>query len=71
MPTDLDETQICRAIKAARITAGFDTQEQAAIALGVPLPTYRRFESGKVPRLPLLVEMCHTFRTTPNALLGF
>jgi len=67
----METQQVCRRIKAARITAGFDTQDQAATALKLPLATYRRFESGTIPRLAILVDLCKLFRTNPNAILGW
>lgn len=36
-------------LRAARIEAGYDTQQEFATALGVPIERYKKWESGRTP----------------------
>ncbi len=57
-------------LRAARITAGFDTAEGCARALGLEPHTYRSYEAAnRQPPLSTLSRMCELLGVSPNDLL--
>lgn len=57
-------------LKAIRKRAG-QTQDQAALGLGIPLSTYRSYEQGQRDiRSSLIVRLCEYFDVSANELLG-
>lgn len=43
------KTEFAERLKAARIAAGYSTQQEFAAALGVPIERYKKWESGRTP----------------------
>lgn len=56
---------------AARRLAGYDTQEAAAAALGMPeAETYRRWERAETePSIAILLKICNVFNVTADQLI--
>lgn len=47
-------------------------QKYVAKKVGITTRCLQQYESGeRVPRVPELVRLCRTLKTTPNELLGF
>lgn len=58
-------------LESARVVAGFQTQQQAAQALGIGVDRYRKWESGRTPVPAQFVPMvCDLFRIDANYLFG-
>jgi len=58
-------------LKAARLTAGYDTHQKAAAALGVHVDRYRKWESGRTPIPAQYVQpVCSLFGVDANYLFG-
>jgi hypothetical protein len=43
------KNEFAERLKAARIAAGYQTQQEFALALGVPLERYKKWETGRTP----------------------
>lgn len=43
------KSEFAERLKAARIAAGYATQQEFALALGVPIERYKKWESGRTP----------------------
>lgn len=43
------KSEFAERLKAARIAAGYETQQEFATALGVPIERYKKWESGRTP----------------------
>jgi DNA-binding XRE family transcriptional regulator len=71
------KNEFAERLKAARIAAGYATQQEFATALGVPLERYKKWESGRTPMphqyIPDACELTgqdanYFFRVTPRAI---
>lgn len=62
-------SELAQRLKSARIMARFETQQDAAIALGVGLDRYRKWESGRTPVPAQYVPLvCQLFKIDANYL---
>jgi DNA-binding XRE family transcriptional regulator len=43
------KSEFAERLKSARIAAGYETQQEFATALGVPIERYKKWESGRTP----------------------
>jgi transcriptional regulator with XRE-family HTH domain len=43
------KSEFAERLKAARIAAGYATQQEFATVLGVPIERYKKWESGRTP----------------------
>lgn len=58
-------------LRSARVVAGYETQQQAATALGVGLDRYRKWESGRTPIPAQYVPVvCELFGIDANYLFS-
>lgn len=48
-PSSQFKAEMAKLLKAARISAGFDTQREFAFALGIQEERYKKWESGRTP----------------------
>lgn len=55
--------ELATRLKAARVMAGFDTQQKAADALGIKLDRYTKWEGGRTPvpaqYVPIVCDLFH------------
>lgn len=49
VPPTKFKSEFAERLKAARITAGYATQQEFATAMGVPIERYKKWESGRTP----------------------